>query len=51
MKNRNQKGLPLETKSAQNLTNRRLELIESLHIQHCSLRAAYAPNSAGFSGI
>ena len=30
------KGLPLETKNTQNHENRRLGLIESLHMQHCS---------------
>ena len=31
-------GLPLETKNTQNHENWRLCLIESLHMQHCSLR-------------
>ena len=34
--NKSQKGLPLETKNTQNYENRRLGLIESLHMQHCS---------------
>ena len=36
--NKSQKGLPLERKNTQNHVNRRLGLIESLHMQHCSLR-------------
>ena len=36
--NKSQKGLPLETKNTQNHENRRLGLIESLHMQHYSLR-------------
>ena len=35
---KSQKGLPLETKNTQNHENRRLGLIESLHMRHCSLR-------------
>ena len=34
--NKNQKGLPLETNNTQNQENRRLGLIESLHMQQCS---------------
>ena len=37
------KGLHLETKNTQNHENRRLGLIESLHMQHCSLRGSNAP--------
>ena len=37
-KNKSKKGLPLETKNTQDYENRRLGLIESLHMQHCSLR-------------
>ena len=36
MLNKNQKGLPFETKNKQNHENRRLVLIESLHMQHYS---------------
>ena len=36
--NKSQKGLPLETKNTHNHENRRLGLIESLHMQHSSLR-------------
>ena len=36
---KSQKGLPLETKNTQNHENRRLGLIEFLHMQHCSLRS------------
>ena len=36
--NKGKKGLPLETKNTQNHENWRLGLIESLHMQHCSLR-------------
>ena len=36
----------METKNTQNHENRRLGLIESLHMQHCRL-----PPSAGLSGI
>ena len=36
-KNKSQRGLPLETKNTQNHENRRLGLIESLHIEHYSL--------------
>ena len=32
------KGLPLETKNTPNNENQRLGLIESLYMQHCSLR-------------
>ena len=34
-RNKSQKGLPLETKNTQNHENRRVCLIESLHMQHC----------------
>ena len=37
------KGLPLEKKNTQNHENRRLGLIESLHMQHCSLRGCIRP--------
>ena len=37
------KGLPLETKNTQNHENQRLGLIESLHMQHCSLRGCIRP--------
>ena len=50
-KNKSQKGLPLETKNTQNHENRRLGLIESLHMQHCSMRGCIRPPSAGLSGI
>ena len=49
--------MPLETENTQNHENRRLGLMESLHMQHCCLRAANAPPppphpaSAGLSGI
>ena len=36
--NKSQKGLPLETKITQNNENLRFGLIESLHMQYCSLR-------------
>ena len=39
-----QKGLPLETKNTQNHENRRLGLIESPHMQHCSLRGCTRPH-------
>ena len=35
--------LPLETKNRQNHENRRLGLIEFLHMQHCSLRGCIRP--------
>ena len=47
--NKSQKELPLEI--TQNHKNRRLGLIESLHIRHCSLRGCIQPPSAGLSGI
>ena len=37
MDNKSKKELPLETKNTQNHENRRLCLIESLHMQHYSL--------------
>ena len=40
---KSQKGLPLETKNTQNRENRRLGLIESLHMQHCSLWGCIRP--------
>ena len=43
MLNKSKKGLPLETKNTQNHENRRLGLIESLHMQHCSLRGCIRP--------
>ena len=49
--NKSLKGLPLETKNTRNHENRRLGLIESLHMQHCSLRGCIRPPSAGLSGI
>ena len=33
----------METKNTQNHKNRRLGLIESLHMQHCSLRGSIRP--------
>ena len=45
------KGLPLETKNRENHENRSLGLIESLHLQHSSLRGcirALAPDKAVF---
>ena len=41
--NKSQKGLPLETKNTQNDENRRLGLIESHHMQLCSLRGCICP--------
>ena len=41
--NKSQNGLPLETKNTQNHENRRLGLIEKLHLQHCSLRGYIRP--------
>ena len=41
--NLSQKGLSLETKNTQNHENRRLGLIVSLHMQHCSLRDCIHP--------
>ena len=43
VKNKSHKGLPLETKNTQNHENRRLGWIESLHIQHCSMRGCIRP--------
>ena len=40
---KSQKRLPLETKNTQNHENRRLGLIESLHVQPCSLRGCIHP--------
>ena len=40
---KSQKGLPLETKNTKNHENQRLGLIESLHMQHCSLRGCIRP--------
>ena len=40
---KSQKGLPLETKNTQNHENRKRALIESLHMQHCSLRGYICP--------
>ena len=51
MLNKSKKGLPLETKNTQNQENRRLGLIEPLHMQHYSLRGCIRPPSAGLSGI
>ena len=50
-KNKSQKGLPLETKNTQYHENRRLGLIESLHMQHCSLLGCIRLSCAGLSGI
>ena len=36
--NNSQKGLPLETRNTYNQENRRLGLIESPYMHHCSLR-------------
>ena len=41
-KYKSKKGLPLETKNTQNHENQRLGLIESLHMQHCSLQGCMA---------
>ena len=41
--NKNQKGLPLETKNSQNHKNRRLCLIAFCHMQHYSLRGYKSP--------
>ena len=41
--NKSKKGLSSETKHTQNHENRRLGLIESLHMQHCSLRGCIRP--------
>ena len=41
--NKSQKGLSLETKNTQNHENRRLGLIESLHMPHCSTRGCIRP--------
>ena len=41
--NKSQKGQPLETEDTQNHENRGLRLIESLHMQHCSLRGCIRP--------
>ena len=49
--NKSQKGLPLETKNTHNHENRRLGLIESLHMQHCSLQICIRSSSADLSGI
>ena len=43
--NKSQKGLPLETKNTQNHENRRPGLIESSHMQHCSLRGCIRPRA------
>ena len=43
MANKSEKGLPLEPKNIQNHENQRLSLIESLHMQHCSLRGCIRP--------
>ena len=41
---KSKKGLPLEKKEhTKNHENRRLGLIESLHMQHCSLRGCIRP--------
>ena len=40
---KSQKGLPLETKNAHNHENRRLGLIESLHMQLSNLRGWICP--------
>ena len=40
---KSQKGLPLEAKNTQKHENRRLGLIESLHMQHHSLRVCIYP--------
>ena len=41
--NKSQKGSPLDTKNTHNHENRRLSLIESLHMQHCSLQGCIRP--------
>ena len=48
---KSKKRLPLETKNTQSHENRRLGLIESLHMQHCSLRDCIRPPSASLSGV
>ena len=40
---KSQKGLPLETKNTPNHENWRLGLIESLHMQHCSMQGCIYP--------
>ena len=59
--NKSQKGLPLEIENTQNHENRRLGLIESLHMQRCSPPPPppppphdthnFPPNYRGLSGI
>ena len=49
-KSKNKKGLPLETKT-QYHENRRLDLIESLHMQHCNLRGCIRPLAPALNGI
>ena len=41
--NKSQRGLPLKTKDTQNYDNSILCLIESLYMQHCSLRGCVCP--------
>ena len=41
----------METKNTQSHENRRLSLIESLHMQHYCLRGCIRPPSAGLTGI
>ena len=43
LENKSKKGLPLETQNTQNHENWRLGLIESLHMQRCSLRGCIRP--------
>ena len=40
---KSQKGLPLEKKNTQNHEYRRLGLIESFQMQHCSMRGCIRP--------
>ena len=40
---KSEKGLPSETKVSKNHENRRIGLIESLHMQHCSLWGCIRP--------
>ena len=41
--NKSKKGLPVETKNTEKHENRRLDLIEFLHMQRCSLRGCKRP--------
>ena len=48
-KNKSQTLLPLETKNTQNYENRRFGLIESLHMQPCSLRGCIRPLAPAYA--